>query len=472
MGLLFYLSQTRYFALDEYQYMTATTLSARGLVPYLDFYEYHTPLSYLLHAPFFISYWSDYSTLALFFRKIVFCYLLLGYGFTVYYFLKKGQEIGGSLLFAIIPFSISAGTLSLIEYRADNMMAVTLLMSFLLIDLNAEKNQKKLSLISGMLLGISILFTQKALLITGAVLFYLFCVDVLNQVKGKKSYVKFKKELLFGLMLPLISFLLYLFFTDSFAQFVQFVFIDSSRHEKYYPPVHFMSFLKNYITLTFPSLAFIVLLIFSYFAYCKERIFFLVFLMSTVSMIITKAQFPHNFVLPSLFLGFIVVNGFSEIMKVFPEESIWKRFLTGICALMLINQYLFLFGKSTNAHQLKLFSKLEKMSSHDDVYIDNAGGGVFLRPANFHYLHGAAHRVIYKDKFMNTFVNEYRDNAAKFLIKDSRYVPYVMDYIKNHFIQLDSSLMVYGKYMDFTRMDEYQIEVQKDGDYYFFVASD
>jgi hypothetical protein len=43
--------QRRFFTIDEYQYGHATWLVSQGQRPYLDFYEHHFPLSYVLHAP-------------------------------------------------------------------------------------------------------------------------------------------------------------------------------------------------------------------------------------------------------------------------------------------------------------------------------------------------------------------------------------------------------------------------------------
>ena len=57
-------SQGRFFSIDEWQYGHATWLVAQGARPYLDFFEHHFPLSYVLHAPFFWIDW-DFRTGAL-----------------------------------------------------------------------------------------------------------------------------------------------------------------------------------------------------------------------------------------------------------------------------------------------------------------------------------------------------------------------------------------------------------------------
>ncbi len=43
--------QDRFFTVDEYQFGHATWLVSEGEKPYVDFYEHHFPLSYVLHAP-------------------------------------------------------------------------------------------------------------------------------------------------------------------------------------------------------------------------------------------------------------------------------------------------------------------------------------------------------------------------------------------------------------------------------------
>ena len=41
----------RFFDLDEFQHLHMAWLMAQGLVPYVDFYEHHTPLLHLLLMP-------------------------------------------------------------------------------------------------------------------------------------------------------------------------------------------------------------------------------------------------------------------------------------------------------------------------------------------------------------------------------------------------------------------------------------
>ena len=50
-------AQSRFFTIDEYQYGHATWLVAQGAMPYVDFFEHHFPLSYVMHAPI---YWMEW----------------------------------------------------------------------------------------------------------------------------------------------------------------------------------------------------------------------------------------------------------------------------------------------------------------------------------------------------------------------------------------------------------------------------
>ncbi len=468
---IYFLFYQRYFALDEFQYMTATTLTARGMIPYRDFFEYHTPLSYMLHAPFFIVNWLSFPMMALLFRMLMFFHFLINLVMMIYYFNFKFDSVVKAILYPIVVFSITLGTLSLVEYRADNLMALYLVSSLFLLEINSRKKSKLLSLLIGLLVSISILFTQKAILYAGGIYSFLLIREMVYIYEKKQRFFFHIKKFFIGLFIPLFIFFIYLVLSDSAQSFWTFVFVDGALHEKLYPPVHFTSYLDNYLSLTKVSIIGYLFLISLYFSKTKNSFWGVVLFISLAGLALTRAQFPHNFVLISIVLGIISVMGINYLIEA-KESFNWRLMITFLICLMVLNQTFFLFNKYTNKHQLKLYEKLERMSNGDDRYIDNSGAGVFLRPANFHYLHGAAHRILYRKKFEENFVKEYRDSAARFLIKDSRYVPYVRDYIESLYIPLDGSLMVYGKVMKFSNSNEQKIEVLKDGEYFFFSTTD
>ena len=45
---IYVFSQGRFFTIDEYEYGHATWLVAQGQTPYVDFFEHHFPLSYVI----------------------------------------------------------------------------------------------------------------------------------------------------------------------------------------------------------------------------------------------------------------------------------------------------------------------------------------------------------------------------------------------------------------------------------------
>jgi hypothetical protein len=114
--------QERFFTIDEYQFGHATWLVSEGHRPYVDFYEHHFPLSYVLHAPFlFLD--GSFPERALRLRLVPFAYLALlcavvgiaAYGVT--------RTVHAALLTALAPLVVGFSLMSAVDYRADNFAA-------------------------------------------------------------------------------------------------------------------------------------------------------------------------------------------------------------------------------------------------------------------------------------------------------------------------------------------------------------
>ncbi len=160
-------SQTRFFTVDEYQFGHATWLVAQGRLPYLDFFEHHFPLSYVLHAPFF-GFERDSVASALLLRKIVFTYWIVVGVIAAGSCYAVTRDRLAAVLIAFVPASIGFGLMSAIDYRADNWGAFLLLGGVALLETNRRRGGTRgVSFTGGVLLALAVGMTQKMVFLAG-----------------------------------------------------------------------------------------------------------------------------------------------------------------------------------------------------------------------------------------------------------------------------------------------------------------
>ena len=92
---------------------------SQGERPYVDFYEHHFPLSYVLHAPL-VAGDASFPDRALRLRSIAFVYILgasLLLGLATF---RATRDALAALLSLLLPPAIGFGLMSAVDYRADN----------------------------------------------------------------------------------------------------------------------------------------------------------------------------------------------------------------------------------------------------------------------------------------------------------------------------------------------------------------
>ena len=478
IGFVYYLGQTRHFTIDEYQYGCMTYLVSQGKFPYVDYYEHHPPLSHFLHALILKLNNGSFQEKALLLRKISFFYLFLFSTSCFFYFYHVTRKYSYALLGAMLPISIGFGLMSSIDYRADCFGSVLLAISMLGIDVNKSLKRKSLSLLCGILIGLSVFMSQKFIYFGGFAIIILFIHELNERYLCKDNrlcQLNFPIKLISGVVAVTGIIIILCACFGFLPEMIQSIFFGAMQHEKVYPAIHFSKYIHNYINQT--KFSSIIIGFFAvYFLVDKRDILWASVCFSAIfSVFLIKAQYPYNFVFPSFVLGICSLRGIyclSEKQPLRFRKTLHYIFYFALLFL-IYDQVSFTFGKSNNTHQLKLLSKIEEISTDSDRFIDNSGGALFLEPATYYFQHGSAHRTIYRKYFSEQLIPDYKKSGARFLIHDFRQngLPInVQSYLKNRFIHLDGDLYVYGLKLQPNPQEEksYQFEVLKPGNYYIF----
>ena len=174
-------SQARYFSIDEYQYGHATWLVARGAKPYVDFFEHHFPLSYVIHAPFYWLEW-DYAAGARLLRQITVSYLLVVSLLASACCWGVTRNPYAALLTLVLPAGLGFGLMTSIEYRADNFGFYYFAACLVILEWNRRKRSRAIAVVCGLLAALAALMTQKMAFIAGGTLAAMLVCDLAPRI--------------------------------------------------------------------------------------------------------------------------------------------------------------------------------------------------------------------------------------------------------------------------------------------------
>jgi hypothetical protein len=447
----------RFFSIDEYQYGHATWLVSRGARPYIDFFEHHFPLSYVLHAPL---YWVDwgFESGALLLRKIVLAYLLAAAAAAGVGAWLATRNIATALISTFLPASVGFGLMSAIEYRSENFGAFCLLTCLLLLEWNRRRDTVRLAAACGLLAAVAACMTQKMTFIAGATFVAMWCTDELMRrfargAVGRPPLIArpsafFGSALVGGLVALAIGGALGLLSPGFEATILQ-----AAEHERVYQ--RFSIFERGYISVfwdtTWPSTVPLMLLAAGHIATRAGRFWAFPIAASLAGGASMVAPYPYNFVLLCWAVAIAAARGLGQLIDGIasraPKLAGPAPLLYLLAVPVLLNQLGYISSYVTNEHQLETLAKIEKYSSPGDAVIDNAGGAMFSRDASYYFHHGAAHRVMFRDYFETQLIRDYRDSRALFWIRDLRtkQLPLpTQDYLESHYIRGDADLYVLG----------------------------
>ena len=481
--------QQRFFTVDEYQYGHATWLISQGERPYLDFYEHHFPLSYVLHAPLAAGD-ASFPERALRLRGIAFAYILLAsllLGLATH---RATRDPLAALLAVIIPPSVGFGLMSAVDYRADNFGAFLFLACLALLELNRSDARRQggpargwLAALCGVLLALSLLMTQKLVVLGGASVGLLFVVDRVRRAADGDAAIARPMAFWLGVAATLSVFLVVGAQLGLLGRALDITIFEAIAHEVFYPAVSWREYAFPYFCAAPLSTSAIAILALAYFALAptRDRIFWGIPLaVALVGGALIKAQYPYNYVLLCYLVGLCAARGSALLAlragRAAPQRfQQWTPLLYCMPLLLLPGQLGFVSDTTSNAHQLDLLAKIERFSGPRDAVIDNSGGALFRRHGSYFYQHGRAHRSMFEDYFAAQLVDDYRRSQALLWLIDYRLLDLpetVHSYFMTHYVRVDGSLFALGFQSPRSRGDELEqdIDVIKAGDYYVFPA--
>ena len=476
--------QERFFTIDEYQYGHATWLVSEGRRPYVDFYEHHFPLSYVLHGPLLLGDGS-FRERALRLRLVPFGYLALlcavlgvaGYGVT--------RSVHAALLSALAPLAVGFGLMSAIDYRADNFAACLFLACLALLEANRSWDRRGVALLCGLLFMVAVFMTQKLAVIGGGTCAVFAALDFARRrrARGAAAPAPFVRH-------PAA------FAASAAAVFTAVIgagallgllpaawdatIVGAIQHEQVYPtsiPIgrYWGPFWSAAPVSTLAIVAFASVFV----AGGRGGFWRAPIAVSAVAAAVARAQYPYNYVLLAELVALCAARGFAQAVEILPLRPAFARSLRPLLSLLplavLPHQYAFLTRASSNEQQLNLLAKIEAFSSEDDAVIDNAGGALFRDHGSYYYYHGKAQHRLLADYFAHGLVEDYRRSQALFWIADFRLgdLPRsVRQFWRRYYIPADRNLYTLGFSTPRTgdAPAEVEIDVIRAGDYHVHPA--
>ena len=477
--------QERFFTIDEYQYGHATWLVSEGQRPYVDFFEHHFPLSYVLHSPLLLGD-GGFRERALRLRLVPFGYLALlcavlgvaGYGVT--------RSVQAALLSALAPLAVGFGLMSAVDYRADNFAACLFMACLALLEANRSWDRRGVALLCGLLFMIAVFMTQKMAVVGGGTFAVFAALDFARRRRARgaaapKPFVRHPVAFVASAAAVFAAVIGVGAWLGLLPAAWEATILHASHHELYYPASS--SALGDYVgpfwQATRWSTAPILLFAALFFGIGQSGFWAVAIVVSATAAALAKAQYPYNYVFACYAVALCAVRGYSLVVEGLRFQGRLGEAIRPLLYLaplvLLPDQVDFLSRASSNEQQMNMMQKIEAFSSRDDAVIDGAGGAMFRNHASYYWYHGDAHKVMFADYFRRDLVKDYRRSKALFWIIDFRLkkLPWpVHDFQRRHYVQVDRGLFTLGFAVPATSeaSQHFEIDVIRAGDYYVHPA--
>lgn len=419
-------------------------------MPYVDFYEHHFPLSYVLHAPL-VAADEGFPERALRLRSAVLIWLA---GLA----LATGAATGFALanpfagiLAAFVPFATGFGLMSAVDYRADGFAAFTWLLCLLALEANRVRGRADLAIVAGGLATSAVFMTQKMVVLAGAALALQLGLDAWRRLRGVGGAPLVSRPGIFcsvalGLGLALLA------VGAAFGMLApgfDVTILQAIAHEDLYPAVSVTKWLAPFFAETWPSTIAIGSFAIAGLALPGSATWRIPVAVALVGGALMRGQYPYNYVWLSIVLTLMAVRGFAALVERMPlgRGVHWRPLLYLVPLLLLPEQLGFIDERTGNGHQLHVLRKIERFTGPDDVVIDGAGGALFRDHASYYWYHGDAHRILFEDYFREELVGDYRASGALFWIRDFRQAKLpnvVKEYFASHYVKADGPLYGLG----------------------------
>lgn len=432
----------RYINPDEFEHLHAIRSVSCGMLPYRDFFEHHTPLLYFLFSPIYSFSGDNISTIFIFrLLMLVFAAGIIYLTYALSRFLYNSTVALYSIFF------LSYETIFLdrtIEVRPDAPAVFFCLCAIILLikaigSGSSGARLKKYSFLSGMMLSMAFLFTQKTLFIAAGI----FLSSLWALKKRFSALIWFGV----GLVIPMGITALYFFLNGSLDDFIYRNFLMNIAWKRLVPPERFLDiFLTKDIFFSLLGLAGLVMATLKLLN-GKERFYEnLVPLLSVYCVILGIFIIPvpytqyFLFFIPliSIYCG-VSLYGLTKRFHARVRDSLVLALLLCAGAMPIVHAFgQFTASKYSNKGQLKEIDFILKNTNADDSVFGCWRGTGALRDHAYYYyfLHGEICRMLTDRELSSDVIEALRDRRPKFVIYDDHMnslSPEVLDYITKNY---------------------------------------
>lgn len=385
--------------IDTMEHLQVAWMISDGKIPYLDFFEHHTPLLWYLLAPFTLL--MEYNVYIIYAARFI---SLLSYFlcFLAMYFLIKNHLANKKIAqYSLLGLILLPIWLSLVNLRPDSFMLLCQIMSLYCFYNYLDNRNKKQLIFSYFLSTLSFLFLQKSLI-------FILCFGLGNIYLLYRKKCKLTDCLIASLyaVLPLFLYLIYLFYSNSLNNFFFYNFIFNIQLNEYLHNASWCRYLFLYV------LALLIL----YIKFCKtndKQIVLTIIIIGQAFSLYKFAPYTHYYI-PYFVLVSVAMGWFID--KIFSKHIF--RFYCLYFPLFLISLYVMNNRINKDSYNLSEFIDMSNYLMSDDIknstVLNLANGCVFCSQPDFYWF-----------GFDSILTMEYAYNAQRtnplYLINKHRY---------------------------------------------------
>lgn len=368
--LLFFHSLHRFFDHDEFEAIHTAWKILSGETIYVDFFQHHHPLLYYLMAPVIKISGENIRTLLS--LRIIFFILCILIAFITYRIALVSYGRKTALISTVLLLSTDIFFSKAIEIRPDVPQTLfgTLAIFYLIKYLN--KRRFIYSILSGLFLGISFLFLQKAIFLIAGIMLIL-----LLEIYGGKLTIKELFLYMLYVSIPILPYFIYLIIKNHLLAYIFWNWTINIKLNQHFSPLYFLktSYQKCWIIWSFYLVG---LFMFSLRPNIRSLCLLSVILLSSAFLAKTPYQ---QYYLPAIPLV-AIISGYCIENTIANRKAIIYLILLGVALPM--DSYVKSAIYLKNDYQLaKVQYVLRHTASSDYVYDGNILFNVFRKDIDY-----------------------------------------------------------------------------------------
>lgn len=423
------LLRERYFDTDELEHLHAALCVARGGVLYKDFFELHGPLFYFFLAPFvgllhdpLSMIWTGRAITALFWLGI----LTVQWQLSNHLWTRFEKFLSILFLASYTTFAMKS-----LEIRPDLPAVFLLSLAYLLLRRHPDSFKKYFFI--GTALGVSILFSLKAIFGAAGVL----AAIIFEAIKTKSVQTVRKKFLILpGIILPILLVVLYFLSKEALRDFYQCFYLFNARFHGGFPVKQFLlpSIKENMVLWVLGGSGF--------FWAKKDIALFFPFLVTLAGLAITPSSYAQSYLFVGPLLSFSATVSSVHLFQKIRTSSLYAlRGAKFLIPAILIPSFVTQSGalKIRNTKQIEHMECVARQTAPADRVFDIWSGEAFFRPhaSYFWFLPEDVYAMFDSHVLGIHILRGLSDKQCRALIWDNYYLAQlptnIRDFARNHF---------------------------------------